>query len=140
MWVSLMLKELWFSQLSVDDAIRARICRDPPLVHRCTSGRSRRFGHDLPTPGSLDQLIASWRFASAGDLQCVSGVAAVALTSGNAKSTPMRRACPKFLRQTVSRVCRPIDSLFDVGQPGHNRSMADAKLPIGGHLCALAPR
>ena len=38
MWVLLILSKLWFSQFSVDNALRTRICREPPLVHRCTSG------------------------------------------------------------------------------------------------------
>jgi transposase len=40
------------------------------------------------------------RFASAGEVQCLSGIAPVTGRSGNSSWVHMRRACPKFLRQT----------------------------------------
>lgn len=40
------------------------------------------------------------RFQSAGELQCFSGIAPVKEASGNSQWIHMRRACPKFLRQT----------------------------------------
>jgi len=56
-------------------------------------------------PATVPRLIAAFgtcrdAYANASDVQRISGVAPVNITSGNAKSTPMRRACPKFLRQT----------------------------------------
>lgn len=40
------------------------------------------------------------RFASAAEVECLSGIAPVTGRSGNSNWTHMRRACPKFLRQT----------------------------------------
>jgi len=56
-------------------------------------------------PATVPRLIAAFgtcrdAYVNASDLQRVSGIAPVAISSGNAKSTRMRRACPKFLRQT----------------------------------------
>ena len=56
-------------------------------------------------PATVPRLIAAFgtcrdAYANASDVQRISGVAPVNITSGNAKSTRMRRACPKFLRQT----------------------------------------
>jgi len=56
-------------------------------------------------PATVPRLIAAFgtcrdAYANASDVQRISVVAPVNITSGNAKSTRMRRACPKFLRQT----------------------------------------
>ncbi len=40
------------------------------------------------------------RFTSAGEVQCLSGIAPVTGRSGNSSWVHMRRACPQFLRQT----------------------------------------
>lgn len=40
------------------------------------------------------------RFHSANELQCLAGIAPVTAASGQSQSVHLRRACPKFLRQT----------------------------------------
>jgi transposase len=54
---------------------------------------------------TVPRLIAAFgtrrdAWASAAQLQCFSGIAPVHKSSGNSTSVVMRRACPKFLRQT----------------------------------------
>ena len=56
-------------------------------------------------PATVPRLIAAFgtcrdAYSSASDLQRFSGISPVEKTSGNSTSTHMRRACPKFLRQT----------------------------------------
>jgi hypothetical protein len=41
-----------------------------------------------------------YRYASANELHCFSGIAPVKEASGNTEWVHFRRACPKFLRQT----------------------------------------
>ncbi|HZP23979.1 MAG TPA: transposase [Terriglobales bacterium] len=40
------------------------------------------------------------RWRDAADLQCFSGIAPILISSGNSRRIVMRRACPKFVRQT----------------------------------------
>ena len=61
----------------------------------------------LPGAGAalLPRLIAAFgtqldRFPSASELQCHTGIAPVRSQTGNTEIVHMRRACPKFLRQT----------------------------------------
>lgn len=54
---------------------------------------------------TVPRLIAAFgtrrdAYASAADLQCFSGIAPAKITSGNSTAIRIRRACPKFLRQT----------------------------------------
>lgn len=54
---------------------------------------------------TVPRLIAAFgtrrdAYRSADDLQCFSGIAPAKIASGNTTAIRMRRACPKFLRQT----------------------------------------
>ena len=74
----------------------------------------------LPGAGEalLPRLIAAFgtqmeRYASAAQLQCYSGIAPVRSQTGNTEMVSMRRACPKFLRQTfvefaMQSVCKSV--------------------------------
>jgi transposase len=60
---------------------------------------------DLPGAGSALalQLLTAFgtRFTQAIELGCLSGIAPVRKASGKSSTTHMRRACPKFLRQSL---------------------------------------
>lgn len=63
--------------------------------------------HSLPGAGAAlaPRLIAAFgtdrtRWRDASDLQRFSGIAPVFISSGNCERVAMRRACPKFVRQT----------------------------------------
>jgi transposase len=56
-------------------------------------------------PATVPRLIAAFgtrreRYPKAYDVQCGSGIAPVYIASGKSKRVSVRRACPKFLRQT----------------------------------------
>ena len=56
-------------------------------------------------PATVPRLIAAFgtrreRFTSAFDVECLSGIAPVHITSGKTDRVSFRRACQKFLRQT----------------------------------------
>jgi len=59
----------------------------------------------------VPRLVAAFgtdrqRFASAEEMQQLSGIAPVQLQSGKSRVVKMRRACPKFLRQTFHEFAR----------------------------------
>jgi transposase len=71
-------------------------------------------------PATVPRLIAAFgtcrdAYANASDVQRISGVAPVNITSGNAKS-PHAPRLSQISAPDVSRVRRPIHSLLDVGQ------------------------
>jgi transposase len=121
------IQAIYAAVAAIDDAvvIEACTCKTQTLLHliRCLQQeiaalekRIRTLTEEHPDapifasfpgagPATVPRLIAAFgtcrdAYANAGDLQRVSGVAPVGIISGNAKSTRMRRACPKFLRQT----------------------------------------
>jgi hypothetical protein len=56
------------------------------------------------------------RFASAEEVQRLSGIAPVTEKSGKSTYVHIRRACPKFLRQTFHEFCRPLDGTIGMGE------------------------
>jgi transposase len=62
-------------------------------------------------PALVPRLVAAFgsdrgRYASAAELQSFSGVAPVTIRSGKSHQVQMRRACPRFLRQTFHEFAR----------------------------------